>query len=95
MTKHPHQPLVTVDGIQRFKQNAIVKFLLDNGKFDMNHLAVLPFTREDRVQFAQLIGYSLCGFGDLSYVTDSDYEEAEGAAGPGAACGCAAGCPCG
>ena len=29
---------------------------------------MLDFAREDREQFAQLIGYSICGFGDLDYV---------------------------
>ena len=30
----------------------------------------MPFTREDRQQFAQLIGYSESGYHDLSYVSD-------------------------
>lgn len=72
--KHPIQPLIrTDDGIIRFKENKIVKFLLDAGPFDMNQLAMMPFSVEDYEQFAQLIGYSLCGFGDLSYVTDETY----------------------
>lgn len=33
----------------------------------MNKLALMPFADEDREQFAQLIGYSVSGFGDLSY----------------------------
>lgn len=76
--KHPMQPLITdKDGALRFQQNAIVRYLLNAGPFDMNQLAVLPFSDEDRVQFAQLIGYSLCGFGDLSYVSDEAYAAAE------------------
>jgi len=76
--KHPIQPLSKDSGgTIRFKSNAIVGYLLDNGPFDMNALAKMDFTREDREQFAQLIGYSLCGFGDLSYVRDSTYEAAE------------------
>ncbi len=73
--RHPLQPLVTTkSGIVRFKSNAIVCFLLDHGKFNMNDLAVMKFTAEDREQFAQLIGYSLSGFEELSYVTNKTYE---------------------
>lgn len=43
----------------RFKANAIVRHLLDAGPFDMNQLAMMKFPREDREQFAELIGYSL------------------------------------
>jgi hypothetical protein len=74
--KHPIQPLSSVSGVIRFKENAIVKFLLDNGPNDMNTLARMSFSIEDRVQFAQLIGYSLSGFGELSYVPDADWEAA-------------------
>lgn len=42
----------------------------------MNHLAREDFPREDREQFAQLIGYSLDGFGTLSYVSDEVYAAA-------------------
>ena len=78
MNTHPIQPLYKdPSGIVRFKDNAIVLFLLDNGPFDMNALAIRAFSNEDREQFAQLIGYSLCGFGDLDYVSDETYERAE------------------
>lgn len=74
---HPLQPLVTDDeGTVRFKQNAIVRFLLDNAKYDLNVLSTMPFSQEDWIQFAQLIGYSLCGFSELSYVTDEAYDAA-------------------
>lgn len=77
MRKHPIQPLEKdKHGTTRFKANAIVRLLLDDGKYDMNRLAMLPFSDEDREQFAQLIGYSLSGFGDLSYVSDETYEKA-------------------
>lgn len=64
---HPMQPIVLVDGVARFKQNAIVRYLLDNGGLDLNALALVGFSQEDNEQFAQLIGYSVSGFGDLSY----------------------------
>ena len=67
----PMQPVALDDkGVARFKQNAIVRFLLDAGPFDLNRLAVMPFSDEDRMQFAQLIEYSVGGYEELSYVSD-------------------------
>ena len=75
--KHPLQPLeYDSEGVLRFKKNAIVRFLLDDGPNDMNRLAVMNFSQEDREQFAQLIGYSLSGFSELSYVSDETYNRA-------------------
>jgi hypothetical protein len=69
-TNHPDQPLIK----GRFKPNKIVVHLLDHGPFDMNQLAMLEFTDEDRQQFAQLLGYSLGGYSDLGYVTDEAFD---------------------
>ncbi len=75
---HPVQPLIRDKyGVTRFKKNDIVKCLLDCGPFDMNKLAYMNFSAEDREQFAQLIGYSLSGFGELSYVSNRTYSTAE------------------
>lgn len=79
MLKHPMQPVLIVNGVARFKPNAIVKMLLDRGEFDMNKIAAMNFDSDDRNQFAQLIGYSVDGFGELSYadpeiVADADAE---------------------
>ena len=63
--KNPIQPIV--DG--RFKKNAIVSHLLDwatERGMGMNELACIDFTKDDRQQFAQLIGYSLSGYGELT-----------------------------
>ncbi len=71
---HPIQPLAEdKSGVLRFKSNAIVEYLLENGRIDLNALAMLAFAPEDRQQFAQLIGYSLNGYGELSYVSDDAY----------------------
>lgn len=78
--RHPIQPTEEVNGVIRFKENKIVTYLLDNGGIDMNNLAVIDFTDEDREQFAQLIGYSLSGAGGLSYMSDETYSTAEGMA---------------
>lgn len=76
--KHPIQPLnKDSHGVMRFKENEIVRYLLEAGPFDLNQLALMNFSAEDHEQLAQLIGYSLSGFGDLSYVSDETYNAAE------------------
>ena len=71
--KNPIQPLEPdAKGVIRFKANAIVRHLLDtHPSCNMNELARMEFSDDDRQQFAQLIGYSLSGYGELSsYVDD-------------------------
>ena len=70
--KMPIQPIIN----GRFVKNRMVEFLLDNGGFDMNDLAIMEFTDQERMQFAQLIGYSVSGFGSLSYVDNETCEAA-------------------
>jgi hypothetical protein len=83
MKNNPMQPLCIDDnGVMRFKENKLVKYLLDaNGVIGMNELGVFAIhagvSRTDQEQFAQLIGYSLSGFGELSYVRDKTYAKAE------------------
>ena len=78
--EHPVQPFVRDhQGVVRFKENKMVSFLLDwaQGKgMGLNEMACMNFPREDWQQFAQLIGYSTSGYGELSYVTDRQYERA-------------------
>lgn len=76
--KHPVQRVKPdIHGRPRFVENAVVQYLLDNAytktgeKIDMNTLAMQQFPQEDRVQFAQLIGYSVDGFSTLSYVDEA------------------------
>lgn len=76
-SKHPRQPVVTdARGVKRFKQNAIVRELLDRataaGIMDMNAIALMNFSDEDQQQFAQLIGYSVSGYSGLSYAGEQD-----------------------
>jgi hypothetical protein len=78
MGNQPMQPIYLDDkGTARFKENAIVRYILDNGGIDLNQLAFIDFSVEDREQFAQLIGYSVSGFGELGYVTDATYNKAD------------------
>ncbi len=74
--KHPMQPVVDVDGIHRFKENKIVSYLLETSTADLNSLALMPFSKEDRQQLAQLIGYSVGGFCDLSYGSEKVKDKA-------------------
>lgn len=75
---HPMQRVyLDNEGVIRFVHNQIVQFLLDEGPFDMNHLAVQKFSEEDRVQFAQLVGYSVSGFGGLDYVSRKALRKAD------------------
>ena len=80
--QNPIQPLYKDEaGTIRFKENLIVRDMLDLASkhgMSMNDIAVRGYTIEDRQQFAQLIGYSLGGYGELSsYVTDVAYAVAE------------------
>ena len=81
---HPQQPVCFVGDVIRFKQNAIVRYLIDLASqkhiADMNSLAIIPFSQDDRMQFAQLIGYSVSGYGDLSYASIESVAEADEAA---------------
>jgi hypothetical protein len=68
--KHPMQPVGrSPNGNLRFKANTIVEYLLNHGGIDMNKLALLHFEPEEREHFAQLIGYSVSGYADLSYAS--------------------------
>jgi hypothetical protein len=63
-------------GVIRFKRNAIVAHLLDlttlAGICDLNRIVIGvargQFSNEDQVQLAQLLGYSVSGYGDLDFV---------------------------
>lgn len=69
-TLHPMQPVsLDKDGVMRFKPNQIINHLFDTGKLDLNQLATMKFSNNDREQIAQLLGYSVSGYGDLSYVS--------------------------
>ena len=70
--QHPMQPIVRDrHGVFRFKENKIVRAFYEAasnaGVLDLNRVACMNFSREDAEHFAQLIGYSVSGFGDLSY----------------------------
>ena len=82
--KQPMQPMFNDDGVVRFRENAVVRYLLDFGGIDLNKLTSLRccrrFNDADWCQFMQLIGYSLAGYHELSQVPDSFALEASSAA---------------
>ena len=63
--RHPMQPIVFVRGVARFKPNKIVRFLLDHGGYNLCQIESMGFSKEDYEQFIQLIGWSVCCFGEL------------------------------
>lgn len=82
MTEHPMQPIVIAkDGVIRFKENAILRWAVDTGKLDLNEIAVFCQTNgisdEDQMQLAQLIGYSVSGYGDLDYASEESVAAAD------------------
>ena len=82
--EEPMQPVgIDPHGTHRFLEDRIVRDLLDFASprgFDLNHIAVRGheghYSDSEHRQMAQLIGYSVCGYGTLSYVNDASYEEA-------------------
>ncbi len=78
---HPDQPLVSDElGVLRFKENKLVSAFVDqsmNRGLGLNWAATQDFSAEDRMQLAQLIGYSLHGYGTLSYVTDESFAKVQ------------------
>lgn len=76
----PMQPIIRdKHGVCRFKANAIVEKLLDGGRiagYDLNAITRDDYSDDDRMQLAQLIGYSVSGYGGLSYVSEESFNRA-------------------
>lgn len=76
--KHPCQPVeLKPNGVAYFKENAIVRAFLEAARegrtLNLNDtLGDGKFSEEDQVQFAQLIGYSVSGWKDLTFVKSKD-----------------------
>ena len=68
--KHPMQRIEFADdGVIRFRANKIIRDLVDQGVIDLNKVAAGGYSAADQMQLAQLIGYSVSGYGDLSYAS--------------------------
>ena len=60
----------TINGVERFKQNGIVRYLLDTHKdCDLNLIWKLCesglFSKEDLQEFYELIGYTISGYEEI------------------------------
>ena len=80
----PTQPIyLDENGTPRFKDNAIVRRLLDEKVISLNQIAewLGDVSIEDAEQFWQLLGYSVSGYGDLSFVRREIVAEADAKAG--------------
>ena len=72
------------DGVIRFKANKIIRWLYNLPKDrpipDLNEISIIAQTsgwEDDMVQFWQLLGYSVSGYGDLSFVPPEIIERAD------------------
>jgi hypothetical protein len=79
MSKHPMQRVKFDDkGVIRFQENRIIVDLFVQGILDLNKIAMNPaYDADDRMQLAQLLGYSVSGYGDLSYTTSKSVRKAD------------------
>jgi hypothetical protein len=79
--RHPMQPLVSDDqGVTRFRRNKIVDYLLEWARpkgMGLNELRAIGFDDDEWQQLTQLIGYSLSGWGTLSFVDDAAWDRAQ------------------
>lgn len=77
--EEPMQPVgIDANGTHRFLENRIVRDLLNtHPAIDMNEIAGSAacghYSQAEQRQFAQLIGYSVNGYMNLSYVNDESY----------------------
>ena len=74
------RPLVDVNGVIRFKRNAVVRWLFEQGHFNLNRIPVDELPLEDVEEFWQMLGYSVSGYGELSFIRPETVAEADGAA---------------
>jgi hypothetical protein len=66
-----YKTIIDAHGVQRFKENGLLRHLVDTKVIDLNKLAVTymmgkPFSRRHYAEFMMSIGYSVCGFAELS-----------------------------
>jgi len=66
-------------GTPRFQQNAVVRWLVDEAKkkgLTLNDFPVGELPQTDVEQFWQMMGYSVGGYCELSFVSDESCEAA-------------------
>jgi hypothetical protein len=79
--ENPIQPQIIDGKVIRFKENKIVSYLYNlcesKGICGLNNLCIMNFDKDDMEQFYQLLGYSVCGFWDLSNVRKKIKDKSE------------------
>jgi len=70
----PYLTVMDEGGVQRFKVNSVLRYLVNSGIIGLNELQIAysqnKFTLDDYRQFCMMIGYSVDGFLDLSFNQD-------------------------
>lgn len=81
-----YETYIDPNGVQRFRANSLLNFLFENrknknqnSKIDLNEIAILfhtkqPFSQRDYAEFNMMLGYSVCGFAELSSFEDMEIE---------------------
>jgi hypothetical protein len=72
----PGRPNAIVQYVIEHAQSMVATHPMHAGRLDLNGLYTRNFPRADREQFAQLMGYSISGYHELSYVSDLSAAEA-------------------
>ena len=58
-------------GVERYKGNKVVEYLLDCGGIDLNQIWCLAgknvFSRKDMKEFYKLLSFSIDGFNDIDF----------------------------
>ncbi len=80
-SSQPMQPIEYVGDVIRFRSNAIIDRLCRERIIDLNRIAIWDVPAADKEQFWQLLGYSVSGFGDLSFVRKKTVRKADKKAG--------------
>jgi hypothetical protein len=71
MNKLPMQPVEFDDsGVLRFRGNKVVEYLFETRAINLNTIPTRALPAEDVEQFWQMLGYSLSGYQDLSFIRE-------------------------
>ncbi len=73
-----YKTIIDKHGVQRFKANPLLCHLFETKKLDLNQLAIdfhnKKFGRRAYAEFSMALGYSVCGFRELSNFQKYDIE---------------------
>jgi hypothetical protein len=73
-----YETVIDKAGVQRFRKNAVLDHLFNSGRLDLNQLAIDyrrgAFDQRTYAEFNMALGYSVCGFAELSSFEDMEIE---------------------